>query len=285
MEDIKKITIDSSYKKRRFSLSSFLFLIFGCAIIFIGYQVMQISNKVSNIKISDDKMDYVYSKVNDLVNVLNTKEDSGINYNPTEKYDFKPAANEIVAEQQASVVNDQSMKEEIKKMNDSDKLKVTRDKLVDIYQASRQRDEDLAQVKRSFYDTKSLVQDWYNDKKNIKKEPVIANGSDTGIVDKLKSNLNNYIKISKVGEDLSRNGKRILDIDQIPEMLSYAEILLEAGSLSQAAWIMEDIHSITKQEEIFAFTAKSEAFIAKYPNPNAEVQQIKDLIELIENKE
>ena len=283
IENIKKISVNSG-KDKKFSTFTIILIIFGLAILFIGYQVIQISNKVSNLKISDDKMEYVYQKVGDLVNVLNTKEDSQLSYNPTETYDFKPTDNEIVPEKPAeSDQNKEVLKEEILKMKDSEKLKVIRDKLVDIYQKSKERDDELGRLKQSFYDEKSNIEAWYYDKKNIK-APSSAPNSSGGIVDKLKKNLNSYVKISKVGENLS-TGKKVLDIDQIPEMLSYAEILLEAGSLSQVAWILEDIATVTKQEDILTFTAKLEAYVEKHPNPNMEVQQIKELIELIENKE
>ncbi len=271
-------------KKRNYT--PWLFAFFGVAVIYIGYEVFSISRTVSSIKISDEKLEYIHAKVGDLVNVLNTKEESDISYDPTEKYDFKPNPDEIVADKPASEeATSRALKEEISKMKAADKIMVIRDRLVDIYQKSKEKDEQLAQLKQSFYTAKTMVEGWYNDKKNIKVADGRAPHQNGGIVDKLTKNLSSFVKINKVGEDLSSGNKKILNADQIPEMLSYAEILLEAGSLSQAAWIMEDIESITKQEEIFTFTSKVEVYLEKHPTANPEVQRIKELIELIENKE
>jgi hypothetical protein len=284
MNEVEKNTQQG--KKPNF-LGTPLIIFFVLGVIFISFEVLMISKHISALRISDDKMEYVYQKVNDLVNVLNTKETSGVNYNPVEKYDFKPAeTNELIPE--TTVVEDDTpkiLKEQLSKMKDGEKLKLVRDRLVDIYQKSKERDDDLTKLKQSFYETKTSIENWYYDKKNIKAPSAKKDAADIGIVDKLKQNLNNYIQISEVGENLANGNKKILDIDKIPEMLSYAEILIEAGSLSQAAWILEDIQSVTKQSEIQAFTAGVEAYIGKYPNANLEVQKIKELIEILENKD
>jgi len=271
--------------KKRCSFSCAVIILFFLAVTsFTAYKVLQIYKMVSGLRISDSKMEYVYQKVNDLVNVLNTK-DTSITYNPTEKYDFKPASpDELVSDKAAAAPkSNEALKQELSQMNDGDKLKLLRDKLVDIYKKSQQKDEDLTDLKRSFSDTKSAIETWYNDKKNITAKPVKEDEADQTIVGKLKKNLSNYIQISKIQENIDGD-KKILDIEKIPEMLSYAEILMEAGSFTQASWILEDIASVTKQPEITTFNAEVQTYINKYPNPDMETQQIKELLDLIENK-
>jgi hypothetical protein len=267
------------------SLISFFVII----IFYLTYQVSVISQKVAGINISDDKVDYVYNKIGDLVNILDTREDMSVDYNPTESYDFKPGeeAGELTADEPLNAQeNSQALKEELGKMKDDEKLKVVRDKLVDIYQNSKTQDEELVKLKQLFYETKSQIETWFADKKGIK--PVAsapASSDNSGLMNRLKNNLGHFVEINKVGEDLSKSGKKVLNTDQIPQMLSYAEMLLEAGSISQTVWIMEDIQTITKQEEIANYTAKADIYLKKYPNPNADMQGIKELVDIIENQE
>ena len=223
------------------------------------------------------------------MNILDTREDMSVDYNPTESYDFKPGeeAGELTADEPLSAQeNSQALKEELGKMKDGEKLKVVRDKLVDIYQNSKLQDEELVKLKQLFYETKSQIETWFADKKGIKSVPSTpASGDNSGLMNRLKNNLGHFVEINKVGEDLSKSGKKVLNADQIPQMLSYAEMLLEAGSISQTVWIMEDIQTITKQEDIANYTAKADAYLKKYPNPNADMQAIKELVDIIENQE
>lgn len=256
---------------------------FGFLLIYLTYQVYAISEKLASLKISDDKIEYVYEKVGDLINILDTREDMSVNYNPTESYDFKPADNELVAEPSEENEKSKVTKEELSKMKDSDKLKLVRDKLVDIYQQSTDRESEFTKLKQSFYDTKSMVETWYNDKKNIKYSGSVGpQAESTNIVDKLKKDLSGFVQVSKISD---KNAKDVIGIDQIPQMLGYAEILLESGSISQCLWIIEDIQTITKQKELTEFNAKAQAYIEKYPNANADMQKVKDLIDIIQNQQ
>jgi hypothetical protein len=206
------------------SLISFFVII----IFYLTYQVSVISQKVAGINISDDKVDYVYNKIGDLVNILDTREDMSVDYNPTESYDFKPGeeAGELTADEPLNAQeNSQALKEELGKMKDDEKLKVVRDKLVDIYQNSKTQDEELVKLKQLFYETKSQIETWFADKKGIK--PVAsapASSDNSGLMNRLKNNLGHFVEINKVGEDLSKSGKKVLNTDQIPQMLSYAEM-------------------------------------------------------------
>lgn len=288
-QDAYEVVKKSSIKKAS-AIQIGVVAVFLLAMIYLAVQVTVLSKKVSKISISDQKMEYVHSKVEELVKILDTKDGGmSVDYDPNEQYDFKPGGEqELTAEEPANAQeNNEALKEELRSMKDKDKLKVVRDKLVDVYQSSKTRDEELIKVKQSFYDTRALVESWYNDKKGIKpaaSESAPAGGD--GVFNKLKQGLGHFVQVRKVaGEDLSKPGKKLITIDQIPQLLSYAEILLEAGSLSQAQWVMEDIKTITNQEEILTFSAKVEEFNKKYPNPNADMQSIKELIDIIENQE
>ncbi len=280
-EVVKKSSI-----KRASALQVALVAIFLIALLYLAFQVTMLSRKVSNIKVSDEKMEYVYGKVGDLVKILDSKDDMSVDYNPNEQYDFKSAGNEeLTAEEPVTAQeNSEALKEELRSMKDGDKLKVVRDKLVDIFQKSKTRDEELTLLKQTFYEVRASVEAWYNEKNGIK--PDATKSPDAGVFSRLKENLGSFVKVNKIScTDLSKSGQKLLTQDQIPQMLGYTEILLEAGSLSQAAWVMEDIQTITKQDEILKFTLKVEEFNKKYPNPNADMQQIKELIDIIENQE
>jgi len=234
-------------------------------------------SKVSSISISDKKMDYVYKNIGNLVTILDDKQ--ALEFTPGEKYDFQPVADKApVAAAETPVNQDSALKEEISKLPDDKRIKVIKDRLIDIYQQSKDRDEALEAVKQSFYQTKITVENWLN---NGNKKPVPQLNANENFIDRVKNNIGEFVEINKISAT-TKDGK-ILSPDKIPGMLSQAEIMLEAGSLSQVIWIMEDIHTITKLEDIFGFTAKAEVYLEKNPNPKAEVQQIKDLIELIEN--
>ncbi len=252
-------------------------------LVYVVFKVTSISNKLSTMTISDQKVGYVYDKVGELVKILDTREDFGGEYNPAERYDFKPEADVLTSESPLTAEeNREALKEELRNMNSGEKLKLVRNKLVDVFQTSKTRNEELTQVKQMFYDVKTLVEHWYNDRKGIKQSD---RGADqAGFVDRLKKNLGNFVEINKVGTDLSAGGGRVLSADQVPQMLSYAEILLEAGSTSQAVWVMQDVQTITRQEEIGAFTERAEKYLEKYPNPNADIQGIKELIDIIEEQ-
>jgi len=270
------------------TLNIIFILVFVVAVSYICYQVTIISQKISEINISNDKLEFIYGKVNDLVNVLDTKEEPAIEYSTNEKYDLKSPVNELVSESAvpaSAKENSEALKEELAKMNDGEKLKIVKDKLVDIYQKSRVKNDDFNKIKQSFYETKSQVEVWYNQKKGISKSPSqdLDSENGDGILNKLKKNLGQFVEINKLSAS-SNGGKTILNIDQIPQMLSYAEVLLDAGSLPQVAWIMEDIQALTKQEGILVFTSKIEIFNEKYPNPNSEIAQIKELIDIVENQ-
>ncbi len=257
---------------------------------YVTFTVYKISVKLSGMKISDDKVEYVYQKVGDLVNILNTKEDMGMKYNPTEKYDFKaPNSDEMVAEEPADVEQKkQILKEQLSRSNDSGKLMIIKDKLVDIFQKSKAQEDDLVKLKQQFYDTKAVINAWYGDRKNVKMTDEVQGPTkdDSGVVNRLKNNFSKFVDINKVNDDLNQQGgKKVLTIDQLPQMLSYAEVLLEAGSISQTIWILEDIQTLTKQQEILDFNKAAQAYIDKYPSPNIERQQIKELIDIIENRE
>lgn len=285
-EVIKKSSI-----KKASALQMAVVAFFLLGLCYLAFQVTMLSKKVSAIKVSDDKIEYVYGKVGELVKILDSREDvsMSVDYNPNEQYDFKSGepVQELTAEEPATAQeNREALKQELKSMDDDEKLKVVRDKLVDIFQKSKTRDEELTKVKQVFYDVKTLIEAWYNDKKGIKSDTSNKATTDAGMLSRLKENLGHFVQVNKVeGEDLSKTGKKLLTVDQIPQLLGYAEILMEAGSLSQAAWVLEDVQTITKQQEILSFSAKVEEFNKKFPNSNADMQQIKELIDIIENQE
>lgn len=264
-------------KKRKCLFGALFMLIIFAA---LGYIILLTSytySKISGISISDKKIDYVYKNIGNLVNILDDKQT--IEFASDEKYDFQPVADQVaVATAEAPANQDAALKEEIAKLPDDKRIKLIKDRLIDIYQQSKDRDESLDAVKQSFYQTKLIVENWLT---NGNKKPVPQLNANENFIDRVKNNIGDFVEINKISAT-SKDGK-VLSPDKIPGMLSQAEILLEAGSLSQVVWIMEDIHTITKLEDIFSFTAKAEVYLEKNPNPKAEIQQIKDLIELIEN--
>jgi hypothetical protein len=265
------------FKKRKCLFGTIFVLIIFSALAYIILLQTYTYEKVSNITISDKKMDYVYKNIGNLVNILDDKQ--AIEFSADEKYDFKPVDQQVITpETTAETSNNTTLKEELVKLSDDKKIKLVRDRLIDIYQKSKDRDEALEAVKQSFYQTKVLIEQWYS---NGAKQPVPQIIANDNFIDRVKNNLGEFVQVNKI-DSTTKDGK-ILSPDKVPGMLSQAEILLEAGSLSQVVWIMEDIQTISKLEDIFTFTAKAEVYLEKNPNPKADIQQIKDLIELIEN--
>lgn len=265
------------FKKRKCLFGTIFVLIIFSALAYIILLQTYTYEKVSNITISDKKMDYVYKNIGNLVNILDDKQ--AIEFSADEKYDFKPLDQQVITpETTAETRNNTTLKEELVKLSDDKKIKLVRDRLIDIYQKSKDRDEALEAVKQSFYQTKVLIEQWYSNGAKQAVPQIIANDN---FIDRVKNNLGEFVQVNKI-DSTTKDGK-ILSPDKVPGMLSQAEILLEAGSLSQVVWIMEDIQTISKLEDIFTFTAKAEVYLEKNPNPKADIQQIKDLIELIEN--
>ena len=265
------------FKKRKCLFGTIFVLIILSALAYIILLQTYTYEKVSNITISDKKIDYVYKNIGNLVNILDDKQ--AIEFSADEKYDFKPVDQQIATpEASAETSNNSTLKEELVKLSDDKKIKLVRDRLIDIYQKSKDRDEALEAVKQSFYQTKVLIEQWYS---NGAKQPAPQITANDNFIDRVKNNLGEFVQVNKI-DSTTKDGK-ILSPDKIPGMLSQAEILLEAGSLSQVVWIMEDIQTISKLEDLFTFTAKAEVYLEKNPNPKADIQQIKDLIELIEN--
>jgi len=279
-EVIKKSTI-----KRLSALQVVAGIAVAVGLIYVVFQVTMLSKKVAALSISDEKMEFVHGKVTELVKILDSKDDMTVDYEARQQYEFLGNAAELtVTEPLSAQENREALKEELSRMKAGDKLKVVRDRLVDVYQRSKLRDEELIKLKQSFYEVSVLAQNWYNDKKGIKQE-ALEKAHNPDVFERLKQNLSHFVQVNKVAGQNTRSGQKVLTIDKIPQLLGHAEILLEAGSLSQAAWVMEDIQTITGQEELVDFSARVQIYLQKFPNPNYEILQIKELIDIIENKE